>query len=85
VGKTVAVLLDGGFVQKRLYRLLGRKMPTAKDLLAFANKCVVPDEELFRIYCYDCPPFGWDAGSPHVRRQRGLLNDHRLRRPHEAA
>ncbi len=58
MGKTVAVLLDGGFVQKRLYQLLGRKMPTAKDILAFANKCVASDEELFRIYYYDCPPFG---------------------------
>jgi len=58
VNKPVAVLLDGGFVQKRLYMLLGRKMPTAKDILKFANKCVASDEELFRIYYYDCPPFG---------------------------
>lgn len=46
--KPVAVLLDGGFVQKRLYTLLGRKMLTAKDVLAFANECVACDEELLR-------------------------------------
>jgi len=56
--RPVAVLLDGGLVQERLYALLGCKMPTAKDILAFANKCVASDEELFRIYYYDCPPFG---------------------------
>lgn len=56
--KRVAVLLDGGFVQKRLYALLSRKMPTAQQILAFANECVNADEELFRIYYYDCPPFG---------------------------
>jgi hypothetical protein len=58
MSERVAVLLDGGFVQKRLYSLLGRKMPTAKDILSFAGKCVASDEELFRIYYYDCPPFG---------------------------
>ncbi|MGV8083865.1 MAG: NYN domain-containing protein [Coriobacteriia bacterium] len=56
--KRVAVLLDGGFVQKRLYSMLGKKKPTAKQILSFANKCLVSDEELFRIYYYDCPPFG---------------------------
>jgi uncharacterized LabA/DUF88 family protein len=58
MSKQVAVLLDGGFVQKRLYSLLARKMPTAKEILSFAGKCVASDEELFRIYYYDCPPFG---------------------------
>lgn len=58
MSKPVAVLLDGGFVQKRLYSALGRRQPTAKDILAFAVRCVGPDEELFRIYYYDCPPFG---------------------------
>jgi uncharacterized LabA/DUF88 family protein len=56
--KRVAVMLDGGFVQKRLFSLSGRKPPAAKDILAFAGKCIAKDEELFRIYYYDCPPFG---------------------------
>ena len=54
----VAVLLDGGFVQKRLFALRGGKAPAASDILSFANRCLTPEEELFRIYYYDCPPFG---------------------------
>ncbi len=44
--KRIAIMLDGGFVQKRLYALQGKRMPTAKRILDFANKCVGPEEEL---------------------------------------
>lgn len=54
---STAILLDGGFVLKRLYRLLGERHPTAKDVYTFAKRCLHPQEELFRIYYYDCPPF----------------------------
>lgn len=66
-GKRVAVLLDGGFVYKRLYALRGKKVPLAKDILSFAHKCVAEDEELFRIYYYDCPPFGGTLFHPMNR------------------
>lgn len=56
--KKTAVLLDGGFVFKRLSALLGSRTPVAEDILSFAHRCVSEDEELFRIYFYDCPPFG---------------------------
>jgi len=37
--------------------MLGR-MPSANEVRDFALKCVrVADEELFRIYCYHCPPY----------------------------
>jgi len=50
-------MLDGGYVQKRLYALLGKRYPTADDVLEFAKGCVCDGrEELFRIYFYDCPP-----------------------------
>ncbi len=56
--KKVAVLLDGGLLLRRLYRILGSRHPTAEDVWQYANACVRPqDEELFRIYFYDCPPF----------------------------
>ncbi len=55
--KSVAVLLDGGFVQKRLHALRGKKMLSARQILDFAAACLRQDEELFRIYYYDCPPF----------------------------
>ena len=55
--KKVAVLLDGGLVLRALYRLLGERHPTAGDVWGFAQACVRGDEELFRIYFYDCPPY----------------------------
>ena len=51
--KKVAVLLDGGFVVKRLRHFLDGEYPEAAQILEFAYKCVAPDEELFRIYYYD--------------------------------
>ena len=55
--KSVAVMLDGGYVQKRLYSMLGKRHPQASDVIAFAEGCVdATRQELFRIYYYDCPP-----------------------------
>jgi uncharacterized LabA/DUF88 family protein len=61
--KKVAVLLDGGFVVKRLRHFMDGEYPEASDVLEFAHRCVAPGEELFRIYYYDCPPF--DGASVH--------------------
>ncbi len=55
--KSVAVLIDGGFAVKKLRSKLGR-MPTADDMCVFAAACLRKhEEELFRIYYYDCPPY----------------------------
>lgn len=56
--KKTAVLLDLGFVLIKLYTLLGKRLPTAIEIREFAARCVSADEELFRIYCYHCPPYG---------------------------
>lgn len=57
--KSVAVLLDGGFVRKRLRALLGHQ-PSAAEIRELAFCLLGPDEELFRIYYYDCyPPQEW--------------------------
>ena len=53
--KSVAILLDGGFVTKKLYKMLGRHA-TANDVLEFSEACLKQDEELFRLYYYDCQP-----------------------------
>lgn len=56
--KSAAVLLDGGFLTYKLYGHLGNRHAEAEDVLAFAQACLEPgEEELFRIYYYDCPPF----------------------------
>ena len=65
--KRVAVLIDLGFVLYSLYRPLGRRHATASDIHDFACKCVQPNEELFRIYCYHCPPFSGTERHPLTR------------------
>jgi len=55
--KETAVLIDLGFAIKKLQELLGRS-PNATEIRSFALKCLAADEELFRIYCYHCAPFG---------------------------
>jgi uncharacterized LabA/DUF88 family protein len=55
-----AILLDGGFVTKRLYLQLGKKHATADDILAECSRLQrlreVADYDLLRIYYYDAPP-----------------------------
>lgn len=56
--KKTAILLDMGFVFLKLKTALGNRQPTAIEIRQFALKCLEKDEEVFRIYCYDCPPYG---------------------------
>ncbi len=66
--KKTAVLLDLGFTLHRLYRAVGNRLPPADEVHDFALRCVrAPGEELFRIYCYHCPPFGGTECHPLTR------------------
>jgi uncharacterized protein (TIGR00288 family) len=65
--KKTAILLDLGFVILKLKNLLGKRMPTAIEIREFALKCLAKDEEIFRIYCYDCPPYGKKQTHPFSR------------------
>lgn len=56
--KKTAILLDMGFVFRKLKTALGNRQPSAIEIRQFALKCLEKDEEIFRIYCYDCPPYG---------------------------
>jgi uncharacterized LabA/DUF88 family protein len=56
--KKTAVLLDLGFVLHKLRPLLGNRHATAIEVRDFALRCIQADEELFRIYCYHCLPYG---------------------------
>jgi len=67
--KKTAVLMDLGFVLSRLYTLLGKRAPTANEVHGFAEKCINADEELFRIYCYHCPPYGGTETHPLTKTQ----------------
>jgi uncharacterized LabA/DUF88 family protein len=77
MSKSVAVLLDGGFVLKRLYRLLGNEHPSAEAVYQFALKCVRPQptEELFRMYYYDCPPYSSSVQNPLDRSEKVHLGE----------
>ena len=66
-----AILLDGGFLTKKLYVKLGNKHATADDIVAecerLQNLTYVADYELLRIYYYDAFPSKGDG--PSTRQQ----------------
>jgi uncharacterized LabA/DUF88 family protein len=62
--KSTAVLLDGAFVRKRLAWALGH-FPAPEEVFEFACSLVNPvEEELFRIYYYDCLPLEGTTTNP---------------------
>ena len=54
--KKVAVLLDAGFVERRLYEMGDKRHVTASELWSFAVGCATPTEEILRIFYDDSPP-----------------------------
>lgn len=54
----VAVLVDGGFYQKRASYLFGEKTPEqrANEMCIYARRHVSECDQLYRIFYYDCPP-----------------------------
>jgi uncharacterized LabA/DUF88 family protein len=64
---TVAVILDGGFIKKKLQEAIG-KFPSSDDVVAFVETTMqkprLADAELFRVFYYDAPPFEGKATNP---------------------
>ncbi len=61
IKKKTALLIDGEWFRKRLEEALVGKLPngvTADVLYKNAVSCLDTDEDLFRIFYYDCPPYG---------------------------
>jgi len=54
--KSLAILLDGGFVRHQMYKMLGKHHATADDIIRLSDCTCSKEEELFRIYYYDCLP-----------------------------
>ncbi len=56
----IVLLLDGGFIKKKLQERLNR-FPTVADVVGACNTILAKPElakgELFRIYFYDAPPY----------------------------
>lgn len=65
--KKTAILLDMGFVFHKLRDALGHRPSTAVEVRQFAMKCLEKDEEIFRIYCYDCPPYSEKQTHPFTK------------------
>lgn len=64
---TAAVILDGGFLKKKLQEVLN-KFPSSDDVVAFVEATMqkprLVDAELFRVFYYDAPPFEGRATNP---------------------
>ena len=86
----VAILLDGGFVKKRLSERLGH-FPTTAEIVALTQTVMghdrLTDCRLFRIFYYDAPPFEGTnihpltkqvvnfSESPAAEKNRALIDD----------
>jgi len=65
--KRTAVLIDAGFLRAKFSRLPNESPANrATRIVDIANATLISNEELFRIYYYDCPPYeGSGANRPH--------------------
>jgi uncharacterized LabA/DUF88 family protein len=66
MAKRTAVLIDGGFLRKKLAKQQ-KAQKLADAIVVFAKACLDPaSEELYRIFYYDCPPYkGAGVERPH--------------------
>lgn len=73
----VAILVDGGFYRKRAKYLLGEKSAEerAKELFAYCQEHLnhrETDNELYRIFYYDCPPYDKAVFHPFLKKNVSL-------------
>jgi len=63
--KKAAVIIDGGFVRITFQKYFKRKdVPTPDHILLLGSNVLNDNEELFRIYYYDCLPFEKELKKP---------------------
>jgi uncharacterized LabA/DUF88 family protein len=64
--KKTALLIDGGWFSKGLGKILNlpHRWPNAAQVIKNARSILEPDEELFRIFYYDCEPFDREVTNP---------------------
>lgn len=78
-----AILLDGGFLTKRLYSKLGNRPATAADIQTECNRLMalpqVADYELLRIYYYDAFPSSQRVQQPISKTALDLASTPRYR------
>jgi uncharacterized LabA/DUF88 family protein len=67
MAESVAVVTDAGYLLKLLDRCRSQTANNRIEvghLRAVADKAIESGEELFRIYCYHCPPYGATQRKP---------------------
>jgi hypothetical protein len=64
--KKTALLIDGGWFSKGLGKILNlpNGWPSAAQVVNNATAALQKDEELFRIFYYDCEPFDREVSNP---------------------
>ena len=64
--KKTALLIDGGWFSKGLGKILSlpNGWPSAAQVIKNAKAALEKDEELFRIFYYDCEPFDREVTNP---------------------
>jgi uncharacterized LabA/DUF88 family protein len=64
--KKTAILIDGGWFSKGLGKILTLQngWPSAAQVIKNATAALAADEELFRIFYYDCEPFEREVTNP---------------------
>lgn len=66
-----ALLLDGGFVKKKLCRRLKKRFLQPSDVTALCTEILAKsrlrDTDLFRIFFYDAPPYEGESENPISR------------------
>ena len=81
--RKIAILVDGGFYKKRAKHLFGDKTPIerADELIQYCHRHIVDsrstekDNELYRIFYYDCPPSEKVINHPLTQRVFSLKED----------
>lgn len=74
--KETAVLIDAGFLRAKMPTKM-RRQDRVAAIVDFAKRCVLSaEEELYRIFYYDCPPYAGSAGNfPHPLGKVGPVLD----------
>lgn len=70
----VAILVDGGFYQRRAQYYWGAKSPVerANELMDYCKAHVHTHDKLYRIFYYDCPPSNKKVFHPFTQKQIDL-------------
>jgi uncharacterized LabA/DUF88 family protein len=67
VAEKTAVLIDGGFIKKKLQKV-NRRFPTVADVVNLVTATMAKPElgnaSIFRVYFYDAPPYEGKARNP---------------------